>query len=404
MARAVPDLGHPPEIPPEARAKVAALLETGRLHRYGEQSAGQSQVAELEQHFAEMIGRRYAVAVNSCGSAMFLALKGAGVTPGTGVLLNAFTLAPVLGAIDHVGAKPVLVDITDDLTIDLDDLHRKALASGARHLLLSHMRGHICDMDALTRLCCEIGITLIEDCAHTLGGTWAGRPTGGFGLAGCFSFQSAKHVNTGEGGVLVTDDPDLAAQAILHSGSYMLYDQNGTLPPQDVMARWAPRCGNYSMRMSNLVATLALAQLPLVPARVTDWNRSHDRIAAQLAAHPAFALPHRPEGEGYAQSSLQFMLPWADAAQMRHYVQAVRARGLMVKWFGIDRPEGYTSSPAHWAGVEADSVPRACAIQQTLCDIRLPLGLSAQDCDQIAALLLDTVRKVYVREENFGNA
>lgn len=386
--RNLPDLGRPPEIPDSAKDTALSLLSSGRLHRYAEAGGDGGVVAELEREFAQLLGRRYAVAVNSCGSALFLALKTAGVRPGDPVLLNAFTLGPVPGALDHVGAVPVLVEITKDLVIDLDDLRAKAKASGARVLMLSHMRGHLCDLDALTALCQREGITLIEDCAHTLGATWNGQQAGTFGQSGCFSFQSGKHINAGEGGVLVTDDADVAAQAILHSGSYMLYAQNGTVPPPEVMARWQKRCGNYSMRMGPLVAALALPQLAQLSARVADWNASHDRIAARLAQVPGFALPVRPEREAYAQSSLQFRLPARSLAAMRAYVAACRAAGVWVKWFGAEIPEGYNSNPAQWPGVEAIDAPLACAVQATLCDIRLPLGLSTIECDAIADVLI----------------
>ncbi|TVP69694.1 MAG: aminotransferase class I/II-fold pyridoxal phosphate-dependent enzyme [Rhodobacteraceae bacterium] len=385
---ALPDLGRPPEIPPSAITNAVALLQSGRLHRYTEAGGAGGPVADLERSFARLIGRRYAVAVNSCGAALFLALRIAGIRPGDPVLMNAFTLGPVPGAVQHAGARPVLVEITEDLTIDMDDLRTKAKASGARVLLMSHMRGHLCDLDALQALCCELGLTLIEDCAHTLGASWNGRPSGSFGLAGCFSFQSSKHVNAGEGGVLVTDDDDIAAQAILHSGSYMLFAQNGTVPPPDVMARWQDTCGNYSMRMGPLVAALALPQLDLLGARVADWNASHDRIAARLTQASSFALPRRPEPEAYAQSSLQFRLPRFSPAQMRAYVDAARASGVWVKWFGAERPDGYNSNPAQWPGSTAQDAPRACAIQATLCDIRLPLGLTTEDCDAIADVLI----------------
>ncbi len=385
---APPDLGRPPDIPPKAITMATALLETGRLHRYAEAGGDGGTAAVLERDFARLMGRRYAVALNSCGSALFLALKGAGVGPGDKVLLNAFTLGPVPGALQHVGAQPVLVEITEDLVIDFDDLRAKARDSGARVLLMSHMRGHLCDLDALAELCRAEGITLIEDCAHTLGAAWAGRQAGSFGVAGCFSFQSGKHVNTGEGGMLVTDDHVLAARAILHSGSYRLYRQHGTCPPEEVMAEWAEHCGNYSLRMSALVAALALPQLPLLPARVADWNATHDRIAQALQAAPGFALPHRPQAEAYAQSSLQFRLPGRDAAAMAAFIEAARARGVWVKWFGRASPEGYSSNPAQWPGARAAEVPRACEIQATLCDIRLPAGVSQQDCDGIAAALI----------------
>jgi dTDP-4-amino-4,6-dideoxygalactose transaminase len=384
----LPDLGQPAPIPEAASIAAASLLASGRLHRYGEAGGTGGPVAALEREFAELIGRRYAVAVNSCGSSMFLALIGTGVRPGDPVLMNAFTLGPVPGAIAHAGAVAIPVEITEDLVIDLADLRQKAKSSGAKHLLASHMRGHLCDLEALRNLCAELGITLIEDCAHALGADWAGTPAGAFGQAACFSLQSAKHVNAGEGGVLVTDDPDLAARAILHSGSYMLYEQNGTVPPPEVMNRWRDACANFSLRMTPLVAALALPQLPLLAERVADWNRSHDRIAAALRRHPDIALPHRLPDEHYAQSSLQFRLPSRDRAGMQAFLAAARTAGVYVKWFGTEEAEGYTSNPGHWAGVDAASVPRALAIQASLCDIRLPLGLSAEDCDRVAAVLV----------------
>ncbi|MFN3824464.1 MAG: DegT/DnrJ/EryC1/StrS family aminotransferase [Pseudorhodobacter sp.] len=384
---ALPDLGAPPALPPEAQAAALALLENGRLHRYREAGGDGGSVARLERAFAAMLGARFAVAVNSCGSAMFLSLLGAGVGPGDPVLMNAFTLGPVPGAIAHAGARAVLVEITPDLVIDLDDLALKAASSGARHLLLSHMRGHLCDMGALMTVCDRLGIAVIEDCAHALGAAWDGRAAGRFGIAGAFSFQSGKHVNAGEGGVIVTDDADLAARAILHSGSYMLYAQNGTCPPDTVMARWRDLCPNFSLRMSALVAELALPQLPLLPARVADWNASHDRIAARLTTLPGVTLPRRDAREAYAQSSIQFRLPGRDAGGMADFIAAARERGLFVKWFGMDRAEGYTSNPSHWHYVDNAGSSGAMAVQATLCDIRLPLGLTPQDCDRIVEVL-----------------
>jgi dTDP-4-amino-4,6-dideoxygalactose transaminase len=386
------DLGAPPPIPGAARQRVAALLESGRLHRYREGDALPGAAARLEAAFAELIGTPYAVAVNSCGSALYLSLIGAGVRHGDPVLMGAFTLAPVLGAIANAGGVPVPVEITPDLVIDLDDLARKAAETGARHVLVSHMRGHVCDLARLAELCDRLGLVLIEDCAHSLGATWAGRPTGSFGRAGCFSFQSAKHVNAGEGGIIVTADPDLAARAILHSGSYMLYGQNGARPSDEVMARWKDQCPNFSLRLSELAAELAIAQLADLPDRVADWNASHDRIAGGPAGVEGITLPHRPPEEGYVQSSLQFRLPGFSRDRMAEFVADCRANGVYVKWFGVPAAEGYTSAPRHWGRLPgAPAAPGTQAILDTLCDIRLPLGLSAEDCDRITAVITEAV-------------
>ena len=105
-------------------------------------------------------------------------MRAVGVKPGDPVLTNAFTLAPVPGAIASVGAQPIFVDVTEDLVLDFADLAAKAKATGARVLMLSHMRGHLCDMEALVALCDDLGVQIIEDCAHTMGAAWKGVASG----------------------------------------------------------------------------------------------------------------------------------------------------------------------------------------------------------------------------------
>ncbi len=135
---------------PEAAIEAAnRVLRTGRLHRYNTAPDEIAETALLEEEFAAMTGARYALAVASGGYAMGAALRAIGVGQGDLVLSNGFTLAPVPGAIASVGAVPVFVEVTENLTIDLEDLITKAQACGARVLLLSHMRGHICDMGRL---------------------------------------------------------------------------------------------------------------------------------------------------------------------------------------------------------------------------------------------------------------
>ncbi len=372
------DLGTPPDIPDAGRSRVVELLGTGLLHRYAEARSVGEDVAALEEEFAQALGRKYAVGLNSCGSTMFLSLLAAGVKPGTRVLMNSFTLAPVPGAVAHAGGEHVLVEITDDLVIDLDDLDRKARASGAKHLLLSHMRGHIADMDAVTEVCRRHEITLIEDCAHTLGATWAGRPTGTFGATGCFSFQSYKHVNTGEGGMLATDDDDIAARAILYSGSYMLYGQHRARPPDAAFERWKLSTPNFSLRMSNIVAALARAQLPLLAERARRWNDSHDRIAAGLSRVAGLRLPKRLQAEGYVQSSIQFSVAALDDGAFTTFLERCKAKGVFIKWFGAREPAGFTSQSRSWAFIADPHTPANTAlILDRLCDVRIPLSFEA---------------------------
>jgi dTDP-4-amino-4,6-dideoxygalactose transaminase len=383
------DLTAQEPIPAAGVQAALSLMASGRLHRYGEVGAQPSEASQLEAEFATDIGRRFCVGMNSCGSTMFIALKALGVQPGDTVLTNCFTLAPVPGAIAHSGAQPLLVDVTADLTICLDDLERKAAASAAKVLLLSHMRGHVCDMQRLMAICERRGLMVIEDCAHTMGAAWDGRATGTWGQVGCFSLQSYKHANGGEGGLLVTDDEEVAAQAILYSGSYMLYRSHLSRPADAVFDRWKYRTPNFSLRLSNLTAALVRPQLGAVlRERVARWNQRHDWLAERLAVLPGVRLPYRPPQERYAQSSIQFLLPGRTAAEMATFVAECASRGVNVKWFGGAEPVGFTSSWSHWGYVdEAQAVPRASEVLAVLCDLRIPLTLTADDCTRIVAAI-----------------
>ena len=211
-------------------AKVGDILRSGRLHRYNTIPGEISEVALLEREYANYQGSLYCLACSSGGYALHVALRAAGLQPGEKVLANAYTLAPVPGAIHNAGGVPVFVEIDEHWHIDPGDLRRKVKVSGARFLMLSHMRGHIADMDAVSEICNEFGVTMIEDCAHTMGAKWRDKRSGNIGKVAAFSAQTYKHINSGEGGLLTTDDPVIAARAIIMSGSYMLYDSHGAPP------------------------------------------------------------------------------------------------------------------------------------------------------------------------------
>ena len=206
-------------IPEAAIERAVEILRSGRLHRYNTAAGEISEAALLESEFADWQGARFCLATASGGQALQIALRAIGVRPGAKVLANAYTLAPVPGAIYAAGGVPVLVEIDEEWHTDLDDLRAKAEATGAQYFMLSHMRGHIADMDNICAICDELEITVIEDCAHTMGAKWKGIRSGNFGRIACFSTQTYKHLNSGEGGLLTTDDPEVAARAVIASGS-----------------------------------------------------------------------------------------------------------------------------------------------------------------------------------------
>lgn len=378
-----------PPIGDEGIEAAIHLMRSGSLHRYSEAGSESGPVSRLEERFATELGVRYCAALNSCGSALFAALYACGVQPGHQVLTNAFTLSPVPGAIVHAGAEPVLVDITDDFTIDLDDLQSKASSSGARTLLLSHMRGHVCNMERLSSIAEDLGLAVIEDCAHTMGAAWDGRLTGTWGQVGCFSLQSYKHVNAGEGGLLVTNDPDCAARAILLSGSYMFYGTHQARPDESVFERWRDRTPNCSLRLPNVAAAIALPQLgATLRQRMDAWNLRYGWLVDRLAKLPHIRLPERDPREAFVGSSLQFSLVGLDTSETAAVVERCHARGLPLKWFGAETPKGYTSNWRHWNFSSMKPVlPNAERLIPGLCDLRIPLTLTLEDADRIADIL-----------------
>ena len=376
-------------IPEKAIAAATEVLRHGRLHRYNLTEGEAGEAALLEEEFAAFTGARYCLAVASGGYAMACALRAVGVKPGESVLTNAFTLAPVPGAIASLGAKPVLVDITDSLVIDLDDLAAKA--HRARVLLLSHMRGHIGDMDALMDLARRHDLTVIEDCAHTMGAAWAGTPSGRHGAIGCYSTQTYKHMNSGEGGLIVSDDAELMARMILQSGSYMLYSRHRAAPPPEAFEALKWVTPNISGRMDNLRAAILRPQLADLPRQIERWNTLYRTLEAGLADTPGLALIPRPQAEAFVGSSFQFRLPDLAAEEITALTARCAARGVELKWFGAPEPRAFTSRYDSWRYAEPQLLPQTDRILAGLLDMRVPLTFSTQDCALIARIIRDEV-------------
>lgn len=381
------DLSTPEPISEEAIERAVDLMRSGRLHRYGEQGVGYPEPSMLEQEYAEYVGSPYCVAVSSCGAAMFMALKALGVKAGDKVLTSTFTLSPVPGAIAHAGADAILVETTADYMTDLADLERKAANSGAKVFLLSHMRGHIADLQAIKAICDQHGVAIVEDCAHTMGAKWNGKPTGTWGKVGCYSTQTYKHINSGEGGLLVTDDDDVAAQAILMSGCYMMYDQHLLKPSAQVFERWKYVTPNFSMRMSNLAAALLRPQIGQLAARGKRWNHIYATLERELTKTKSVSVPARDAKEEFIASSIQFTLN-LKPRQIEKFLAECGLRGLYIKWFGSPAPVAFTSNYAHWHYLASPpDIPHSKAVLDQLLDLRTPLSLTDEDCILIGKIV-----------------
>ena len=374
-------------IPEEGIAAALAVLRHGRLHRYNTAPGEVAETALLEEEFAALTGAKYCLAVASGGYAMGCALRALGLQAGEAVLTNAFTLAPVPGAIAAAGGRPIFIEVTEDLVIDFADLQAKARSTGARFLMLSHMRGHLCDMTALMALCDALGVKVIEDCAHTMGAAWNGVASGRQGVVGCYSMQTYKHINAGEGGFLISDDADLMARAVLLSGSYMLYAKHRAAPPQEAFDAVRMVTPNVSGRMDNLRAAILRPQLKVLGARVARWEALYRNLEAGLADTLGLALVQRPKAETFVGSSFQFRLPDWSPARIALFLQRCVARGVELKWFGAAEPVAFTSRYDHWHYAEPQTLPQTDRILAGLIDLRLPLTFTPQDCAIIARII-----------------
>ncbi|TKD17709.1 aminotransferase class I/II-fold pyridoxal phosphate-dependent enzyme [Rhodobacter capsulatus] len=376
-------------IPEAARAEIERLLATGDLFRYTSDNAP---VAQLEAEFAALLGVRYAVCVASCSAALFLSLKALDLPRGARVLVPAFTFAAVPSAIVHADCEPVLVEVGSNFRIDLDDFRAKFDDTIAA-VMISHMRGHTSDMDVILELANAKGVPVIEDAAHSLGTLWHGRKIGTLGKIGCFSFQSYKMVNAGEGGVLVTDDPELAARAIIMSGAY---EQNWKKHPglQNSFVHWQNKLPLYNTRMQNLSAAVIRPQLPELERRVTAGLANHDYVAEKLNQSPWLDVPPPLAPETRAPDSLQFNLvgDWTDAEAIRLQDEA-KARGVSVQVFGLSPDNARAFWNWQFLGEQPD-LPKTRAMLMRACDTRLPARLTRPELDFIASAIVEAAAAV----------
>ena len=378
----IPNVYDAEPIPAAAMEEVTRLLSTGDLFRYT--APENAPVSLLEREFAALLGTKYALAVSSCSAALFLSLKALDLPRDATVLIPAFTFAAVPSSIVHAECQPLLVECGADYRLDMADFAAKLPQADA--VIISHMRGHTSDMDAIMALCEAAHVPVIEDAAHSLGTTWHGRNIGTIGKLGCFSFQSYKLINAGEGGIMVTDDADLVARAVIMSGAYEHAWSKHDVPAE-AMRSWQNRLPLYNLRLSNLSAAIIRPQLPELARRVRDGRRNHDHVAAMLNASPWLRVPEKLAPEERAPDSIQFNLEAMSEDQITAFAAAAAARGVKVQifWRSTDNARAYWN----WQFLDRDwDLPQTRAMLMRACDVRLPARLTLEECSIVAGELV----------------
>ncbi|WP_293576759.1 aminotransferase class I/II-fold pyridoxal phosphate-dependent enzyme [Phaeobacter sp.] len=393
----VPDVHQAEAIPDAARAAIEALMQSGDLFRYT--APQDAPVALLEAEFAQLLGAKYALAVSSCSAALFLSLKALDLPRDARVLIPGFTFAAVPSSVVHADCIPVLCEVGENYRVDMADFEAKL--DNVQAVIISHMRGHTSDMDAILALCAARDIPVVEDAAHSLGTTWHGRKIGTLGAIGCFSFQSYKMINAGEGGILITDDAELVARAVIMSGAYEHNWQKHKSAPstetddatgalQAAFAKWQNKLPLYNLRMSNLSAVVIRPQLPELARRVSDGLKNHDYVADQLNQSPYITVPAPLAPEKRAPDSIQFNLVGMSDDEVRRFAKASAAKGVKVQVFGLS--EDNARAFWNWQFLpEQQSLPQTRAMLMRACDVRLPVRLREDELDVIAAIVLSAI-------------
>jgi dTDP-4-amino-4,6-dideoxygalactose transaminase len=244
---------HRATILPHHVKAVATAVRSGWLT-----SAGKA--AEFEDAFGQRVGAKHAIAVNSCTAALHLSLIALGVGPGDEVITSPITFASAVNVIEHVGAKPIFVDVDPlNLTIDPDRV-RDAITTKTRMIVATHFAGFPAEMDELDQISKETGIPVITDAAHAIETEYHGRLSGQLGKAACYSFYATKNITTGEGGMLTTDDDKLAARVRTLRLHGMTKDAWKRYGPEGYK-HWDIVEPGWKYNMSDINAALGLAQL-----------------------------------------------------------------------------------------------------------------------------------------------
>ena len=282
-------------------------------------------VALLEELFAGVHDARYGIACANGSLALELVLAAAGVGPGDEVVVPAHSFIATATAVSRVGAKPVFVDI-DRQSFNLDLIKaEKALGLSSKVVLVVHFAGLMCDMEELSRIAAQKGVRIIEDAAHAHGAEWNGQRAGGGGWAGTFSFQNSKAMTAGEGGMVLTSDPELAAKARSLANGGRRSD-GGWFEHFEL---------GSNFRLSGLQAAVLLAQLDRLPEQIRLRTQNAAILREELVKIPGVRLQELPAA---ATSHTHYLLPgWIDeqelGASRDDFVAALQAEGVPVRPF-----------------------------------------------------------------------
>ena len=331
-----------------------------------------SKVGAAEELFAEYLGVKHALAVNSCTSALIAALRALGIGAGDEVIVPGYTFFASAAVIGACNAIPVIADVDDTLTLDPKDVERR-ITPRTRAMIVVHMRGKPAQMDELMAIATRHKLAVIEDVAQAAGGSYKGRMLGSIGTMGCFSFDYYKILNSGEGSFVVTNDE------WLHTRAQSWHDAAACWRPN----RYATErregelfCGeNY--RMSELQGAVALAQIRKARKFIAGYRAAFTQIVGQLKLPAGVTLQRVADPVGDACSNLILFLPSVE--QTKQALTAMQTVGvpaggiydskvkdwhIYTYWEHILGKKSVARDGLPWTGVPAADLPQ---YSKTMC-------------------------------------
>lgn len=346
---------------------------------------------EFERRFAEYIGTRHAIAVNSCTGGLHVALAAAGIGPGDEVIVPTMTFCATANVVVHLGATPILVDVEPDtLNIDTQRLGA-AISSRTKAVIPVHLYGHPCDMDRIKEIAEAHSLLVVEDAAHAVAAEWRGRRIGSFSPATVFSFYATKNLTTAEGGMVTTDDDEYAEKMriwTLHGISrdaWKRYTAEGSWYYEVAVP-------GFKYNLTDLQSALGLHQL----ARLEVMTRRRTELAARyctgLCELPEVELPVVRSKVRHAWHLFMIRLELEKLKVDRaEFIECLRSEGIgsSVHFIPLHRQPYYRDR----FGFQPGDFPVADAAYERLISLPLYTRMTQRDVDDV----IEAVRRVVQR-------
>ena len=379
-------------VQPEDEDAAMRAVRSHLFFRYDIRPYTETECGQFERELCDFFGTRHALAVSSGTAALALAVMAAGIPPGSLIACPGFTFVATPSAIVMAGCRPLLVEVTEDLHLDLADLRRRWTPE-IKAIMVVHMRGFASDAEALADFAAEMGVPLFEDAVPALGAELNGRKLGTFGLAGGFSTQSDKSLNSGEGGFLLTNDDALYARAVVLSGAYegrvKRHFGDGPEPLDTDLS-----LPLLSLRMDEIRAALLRSELVRLPQRLACFHRNYKCVSEALADVEGIHLRRPVAPDAYLGEAFIFRVPGGHA---QWFADALCAEGIDARNLGSAND---TNVRAFWnwrflfPGAEVAEVqaqlPVTTGYLQDAVDVALSSTLSPEDCQH----LVTAVRRI----------